>query len=114
MLVGAKYKSVWKLLASTHFAMEFEMTEKIRQFIERNKLESGIVQKGTTAKLTPETAKELIAVSGLFLHGKPAIASIQIKAMARDDWPDWYSWLGNPDSPFYDPVVVEAYNSIGD
>lgn len=75
MLVGPKYKSTWKILASAHFTSSFDLDSKTEAFIKKYKLQDDIVveepkKKGDnkTAKLKPEVAEKLLRTSTLFIH----------------------------------------------
>lgn len=72
MLVGSKYKAMWKILASAHFNSSFDLDKKTESFLKKHKLmndiEIGESKNGRTAKLKPEKAEELRRVSELFIH----------------------------------------------
>lgn len=72
MLAGRKYKSMWKLLASTQFESPFEITKEVKKFVDEYKLAKDFDKKkidgDEEGKLKQNVAQELLRTSTLFIH----------------------------------------------
>src|ERR1035437_7218667 len=75
MLAGRKYKSMWKLLASTQFESPFEITKEVKKFVAEYGLAKDFDKKKIDGeeegKLKKEAAEKLLKTSTLFIQDNP-------------------------------------------